>query len=426
MESARDKARHFIDHETQFHLGVLPTEQSNPKTRTFSQTVQADTVAGIRMLQSVDDDMVPVVTRLFASDEFARLTAALGRALQQGKRIFFSGCGATGRVSILLEAAWRQACQALCPDRPALAERVRSVMTGGDYALVRSVESFEDYATFGRHQMAEAGVGEGDVLVAITEGGETSSVIGTAWQALESGAEVFFVCNNPLDVLAAHVERSREIIEEPRITKIDLSSGPMAIAGSTRMQATSSEVLVVGAALELALVQHLQTHGQATEPEAYRAHFVRLLADLGKAEALDAMAGLVEFEAEVYAAKGAVTYFADGYVLDIFTDTTERAPTFMLPPFRKCDDHASPRSWVFVKTLLCPTPEAWPRVLGHVPRCLEWEPATYRQLGAADAIVANPPSIRSEDIHKFLIGNEPDPSRHASPADAAVMVLVGA
>ena len=43
------------------------------------------------------------------------------------------------------------------------------------------------------------------MVFAITEGGETSFVIGTAWEGLERGARVAFVYNNPDDVLRAHV-----------------------------------------------------------------------------------------------------------------------------------------------------------------------------------------------------------------------------
>jgi N-acetylmuramic acid 6-phosphate etherase len=104
---------------------------------------------------------------------------------------------------------------------------------GGDFALIKSVEGFEDFPDFGRHQLKEAGVGPGDVVVAITEGGETPFVIGTAWQGLDAGATVFFVYNNPTDLLREHVQRSREVIDEPRIHKLDLATGPMAITGST-------------------------------------------------------------------------------------------------------------------------------------------------------------------------------------------------
>ena len=53
-------------------------------------------------------------------------------------------------------------------------------------------------------------------VFAITEGGETSFVIGTAWEGLDAGAKVFFVYNNPSELLCRHVKRSREVIEEPR------------------------------------------------------------------------------------------------------------------------------------------------------------------------------------------------------------------
>ena len=54
-------------------------------------------------------------------------------------------------------------------------------MAGGDYALIKSVEGFEDFTAFGKKQIADLGVSAKDVVFAITEGGETSFVIGTAW-----------------------------------------------------------------------------------------------------------------------------------------------------------------------------------------------------------------------------------------------------
>ncbi len=416
MDDARREAEHFVNNEKAFHLGVLPTEQSHSKTRGLAEVVAKDTHAGIRMLQTVDEDVTAAARRVFASDELRRLVESLTAALERGGRICFSGCGATGRLSILLEAAYR-ASQG--------GNAASSIMTGGDYALVRSVEFFEDYVTFGRQQAVEAGLGRGDVLVAITEGGETSSVIGTVWQALEAGAEVFFACNNPMDVLAAHVERSRRVIEEPRIVKLDLSSGPMSIAGSTRMQATTSELLVIGAALEMALVRHLRT-AQPARAEDYATRFSSLLRDLAQPSAVDAMARWVEMEEAVYRGKNAMTYFGNEFLLDIFTDTTERAPTFSLPPFRKCDDSRSPRPMAFVKNPLHSTAETWRRMLGREPRCLTWDTALYQEMGAAERIWRNPPVLNCEELFKFLVGNEDDPSRYSGAGDCAALVLAGA
>ena len=126
-------------------------------------------------------------------------------------------------------------------------------MAGGDFALIKSVEGFEDFTEFGKKQIGDLGVSAKDVVFAITEGGETSFVIGTAWKGLEVGAKVYFVYNNPDDILCQHVKRSREVIQEPRIEKINLTTGPMSITGSTRMQATTIQLCVMLTVLEMVL-----------------------------------------------------------------------------------------------------------------------------------------------------------------------------
>ena len=90
-----------------FRLGMLPTEMSHPKTASLSTTMAASTVDGVRMLMQVDEDIPPAMTRVAASAEFTLLVDSLVEALSTGKRVFFTGCGATGRLAILLEAAWR-------------------------------------------------------------------------------------------------------------------------------------------------------------------------------------------------------------------------------------------------------------------------------------------------------------------------------
>lgn len=441
MEDYRQAAEHFLTSETQFHLGVIPTEQPNPKTRGLAEALQAATASGVRMLQSVDREVLEMARRVMASEEMRELVGSLVATIGGGHRVCFSGCGATGRLSIMLEAMWRRFWLDFAAQQPGLAslademgDRVCSIMTGGDYALIRSVEGFEDYASFGRQQVIEAGLGEGDMLVAISEGGETSSVIGTIHEARERGLKAFFVFNNPADILAAHIERSREVIEAPDVTVLDISSGPMAVTGSTRMQATTAELLVVGTALEQALArllpQVLPLEVLAALPDAWleppeaAARFEQLLDDLAQPEAVEALAAWTDLEHALYAAGGRITYFADECVLDIFTDTTERAPTFMLPPFRKADDHVSPVSWAFVKDPLRPTPEAWRHVLGREPRCLDWEPEDYRAMGAGERIINAPPQLSEAELLKFLIGSDPDRSRTEVSPNVAMQVLL--
>ena len=289
-------------------------------------------------------------------------------------------------------------------------------MTGGDFALIRSVEFFEDYAGFGARQAADLGMNEKDTLVAITEGGETSSVLGTVSEAADRGCRVFLLFNNPAGLLAKHIERSRRAIEDPRVCVLDLSCGPMALAGSTRMQATTSEQFVAGAALETAAYHFLG----GTAPD-YLAQFEKLLSELESEKTVGAIADYIRFEAEIYRKHGRITYFADRFLLDIFTDTTERSPTFMLPPFRACDDTVSPSPWAFVKNPVCSTAQTWQRAMNRPLRCLDWTSADLAAMGAPESVASRPPKISAADMLKIQVGNENPEERCSGPDDAAVL-----
>lgn len=409
-------AEHFIENETEFHLGFLPTEQSNPKTRSMEADFARSTADGVRTLQKPDRDVLAMAEHVLGSPAFARMADDGIRTVRNGGRIVFSGCGATGRLSILLESMWREY---FAPAGDPLADAAAGIMTGGDYALVKSVEAFEDYQNFGRRQAADLGIGPKDMLVAITEGGETSSVIGTVKESAERGAAVYLLFNNPAALLRERLVRCREVIDDPRVTVLDLSCGPMALAGSTRMQATTSEQLVGGALLETVLAG---LEGRPA-PE-FAAEFGRVLDHLESEESVRQLAEAIDFEAELYRGGGKVTYLADDYLLDIFTDTTERSPTFMLPPFRRNDDTASPMPWAFVKNPLHTTRGTWRNMLHRAPRCLNWTRQDYIAMESPQKIVDNPPQIDAEALYRFEVGNEPAPERFTGAASGAILVEV--
>lgn len=420
QESARRAADHFVHEERAFHLGFLPTEQSHPYTRDFSKRVIERTADGISRLLAVDGDVPPVVRRVVTTEAFDSLVSEIARVqTDPRRRICFSGCGSTGRLAIILEAMWRRYWESVQPD---VAERACSIMTGGDRALIRSVENFEDYEAFGARQVADLGLEADDLLIAVSEGGETSSVIGTAREALRRGCRVFFVYNNPTEILRTRIERSRELIDDPHVTTIDLFSGPMAITGSTRMQATTAEMLLLGMAIEEAV------GGGSTGAVARIARvdaFAALLAALNEEANLSVLASIAEREAEIYREEGRVTYFAGEYLLDIFSDTTERSPTFKVPPFRRLDDDdAAPASWAFAKDPSNPTDRAWSAMLRREPRGLDWSSGDYREMGSPAALSENPPDLGRTEIHRYAIGNEPDPSRYGARRSLAFSVSV--
>lgn len=414
-DAARERALEFVENEGQFHLGFLPTEQSNPITATLEEDFGRSTLAGVQCLQRGDRQIPIVMRHVFAGDGFAALVSAMEAALRApAGRIIFSGCGATGRLSILLESMWRDffhRCAAeLTPEELALADRAASIMTGGDFALIKSVEFFEDFAEGGRRQAAALGVGEGDVFVAITEGGETSSVLGTLEYAADHGARCFLVFNNPAGILRRRLDRCRKAIDDPRVTVLDIYCGQMSLAGSTRMQATTSEQLLCSCALEAALVRIMPRFASEVAGDFTDA-FESLLAGLESADGRAGLARAIDFEKGVYSRHGRITYLADKCMLDLFTDNTERSPTFMLPPLRSSREKGLAQSWAFVKNPMHPTAECWDEMLRRRPRCLEFTADDARSLGMPDKFVEAPPAIKYSDLVTYMIGKEPAPER---------------
>ena len=443
-DAVRKRARDFIDNEKQFHLGFLPTEQSNPITATLEDDFKRSTLAGVQCLQRGDRQIPITMRHVFASHGFAKLVDSMVTTLTDPvprlssvalakedspfpvPRIIFSGCGATGRLSILLESMWRdffhRRAAELTDEERALADRSASIMTGGDFALIRSVEFFEDFAEGGRRQAAALGVGEGDTFVAITEGGETSSVLGTLKYATEHGARCFLVFNNPADLLRKYLDRCREAIDNPKVTVIDLYCGSMSVAGSTRMQATSSEQLLCSCALEAALCRVLPRFAKETAAD-YTLAFENLLAGLESPEGRAGLVKAIEFEKGVYEKHGRITYLADKCMLDLFTDNTERSPTFMLPPLRSSREKHLAQSWAFVKNPLHSTEECWSEMMRRHPRCLEFTADDARSLGMPQCFVDNPPAIKYSDLVTYMIGNEPAPERIDGYERAAAVAL---
>ncbi|MBQ7207909.1 MAG: sugar phosphate isomerase [Lentisphaeria bacterium] len=412
--ASRAAAADFIENEKQFHLGFLPTEQAHPRTADLERRFKDSTLSGVACLQNVDHDVLKMAQKVLASEAFEKFAAAARETLARRGRIVFSGCGATGRLSILLESMWRSAAaryEKLAP----YADCAASIMTGGDYALVRAVEFFEDYQSFGRRQTAELGVCEKDMFVAITEGGETSSVLGTLAEAADRKARCFLLFNNPADLLCEKLERSRLAVTDPRVTVLDLFCGPMALAGSTRMQATTSEQLIAGAMLETAAAEILGL----PRPD-FAAQFANVLARLE--DAAGTIARFIDLEADCYGSGSRITYYADAYLLDIFTDTAERTPTFMLTPFKKADDTDAPEPWAMAKSPLYPTREVWQNCFRRGLRCITWGPEDYRELGGTAKMIADPPAIDEEEMLRFEVGSEPVPGRCDRPKDTAVLI----
>ncbi len=450
-QTSDQRSAEFLKIADQFKLGALTTESSHPVTANLSEVAKQDIAAGLKLLFEVDDDVVRKYREFADSGRARAIAGTVLAALKNGGNLYFTGCGSTGRLSIQLASIWRDFWQRSgLPAATEFENRAFPVMAGGDFALIKAVEGFEDFTAFGKKQIGDLGVNSKDVVFAITEGGETSFVIGTAWKGVEVGAKVYFVYNNPDEILCEHVQRSREVIQDARIEKINLTTGPMGITGSTRMQATSIELAVMVTILEMVVRElvssrrgdeaeasglpanpppHVGGYDSNVVPQQFLTQLTELHATLRSPEFLAQLAKLTAMEETVYRAGRKNNYFADRVGIDMLTDTTERSPTYCTPPFRKFDDTTATESWAFLYVPYPNSDTAWERVCKRKPRCVEWKPEDVRGLVPDDKYARTVEIIGKISYHelmRFRIGLDGIKNRPLGPGDSAVGLVLEA
>lgn len=348
----------FLKVADKFRLGDLITEKSNPLTQNLSFLANNDLNKAISVLKQVD--IQALKTFLKYSQNLQPLIVDIRETLNSGNKIFLCGCGATGRLSIALEFIWRKI--------NSLSKYKNSVigfMAGGDVAIINSIEKFEDYPEFGARHLRELNFCKQDLFIGITEGGETPYVIGAIEEALRISARApYFLYCNPDDILIKTVARSRNIINNKNIRKINLSVGPMAITGSTRMQASTVLMYAVGLCL-------FSDNNQTLDIKNQIENFIKIYENFD----LSFIGSFINREAEIYR-KGEYIYYETGpdYGITVLTDTTERSPTFSLIPFENQNTSIKDSSLCYLLFADSGNPEeAWFNLLSRKPRSLEWK-----------------------------------------------------
>lgn len=363
----RAGAEEFLKICEQFRLGNLPTESQHPKTLNLSNDAKTNVARAIQTIKEIDHGVFLEVQKKLP--ELGLLKEKVANTIANGGNIFLCGCGATGRLSLALETIWRHQYK----NNPKLNSRIISFMAGGDVALIHSVEKFEDFPEFGERQLMELGFKEGDLLISTTEGGETPFVIGATEAAsrISSNSPFFLYCN-PDDILKTTALRSKNVILNPDIHKINVTVGPMALTGSTRMQATTILMYYVGLAMwfydrDFSLIEK-EVNG--------------IISFVEKTD-FDFLKPFIERESEIYQSGGYLLYETDAYLgISILTDTTERSPTFSLYPFenQKDKDKNPSLSYLYFKHSKDGT-TAWNDLLLRSPRTFHWPEVTAQTSG---------------------------------------------
>jgi len=344
-------------------LKALTTEKAHSATSGLSTLAQGDAqgiTAALEMLIEADKRMLKRIVQHQNTNQHQKLVALIKSALENKRKIFLLGCGASGRAALQLEKILN-------------ISNLHAIMGGGDTALVAAIEKFEDHREYGIRQLHQAGWQPGDLVIGLSASGTAPFVNGILEHVANNSGSRGTPCailflNNDCDEVKTNSPSHPLHKEELPIEYYSLNVGPNAITGSSRMQSASVAGIELGDAL---------TKATDREPSSSANKLIEAL-ERNK-NAIKQLHELTNLEAIAYQANEAVTYIADEDIgLTVFTDVTERAPTFGVPPIDNLNTPPSDSSR-YAKAFVTVRAKdkndmrnTWEIMLGRTPRFLNW------------------------------------------------------
>ncbi|MBR2622237.1 MAG: N-acetylmuramic acid 6-phosphate etherase [Clostridia bacterium] len=201
---------------------MIKTEQRNSNTTHIDRMSTADMM---RLMQEENLNAVKAIDSEL--DAIGRAVDAISERMNRGGRLFYIGCGTSGRLGVLDASE--------CPPTFGVSpELVIGVIAGGDGALRRAVEGAEDSAEAGCADLGARELNENDAVVGISAAGGAAYVLGALSYAKEVGAlTVALSCNE-----GCKIEQIADIGIHP-------DTGAEVVTGSTRMKAGSAHKMIL-------------------------------------------------------------------------------------------------------------------------------------------------------------------------------------
>lgn len=201
---------------------MIKTEMRNEDSRHIDRM---STVDMMRLMQNENMNAVRAIEGELAA--IAQAVDAIAERMERGGRLFYIGCGTSGRLGVL-DASECPPTFGVSPDL------VVGIIAGGDGALRRAVEGAEDSAEAGRNDLIARELSESDAVVGISAAGGAAYVLGGLTYAKEMGAlTVALSCNE-----GCPIEQLADIGIHPE-------TGAEVITGSTRMKAGSAHKMIL-------------------------------------------------------------------------------------------------------------------------------------------------------------------------------------
>lgn len=329
-------AKPFQEFNELFRLGGASTEKYHPLTKSLSQTMQRDTKAGLKLLIEADKSVLEGYIAFLPT--LQKNIPVFSKTLKEGGRIILLGAGSSGRIAVDLAAK----CAAAFPNQK---DQIIGIIAGGDSAMVRAKEGFEDSASDGEKTLAALKPGPKDIVIPISASGSASFNVGAAHHAANEGALTFYFYNS-FDI----PDRTAELFKRVNnpVQKLLVDIGAQSIGGSTRLQAASVGEACLGALLEAALFDSIGETKRATKALT---QIQQALERGAKAieENLEGFCRLVELENALLSSpesntrrirdeteKGYITSLADALCYrELGVDHVELPPTYSVPTYER-------------------------------------------------------------------------------------------
>ena len=201
---------------------MLNTEKRNPKT------VNIDKMSSAEMVKVIQEENYNAVRAIDSElDAIAEAIDAIVERMEKGGRLFYIGCGTSGRLGVLDASE--------CPPTYGVPhDMVIGLIAGGDGALRRAVENAEDNDEAGARDIGAFELTLNDSVVGISVAGGAAYVAGALEFAKQKGAlTIALTCN-----AGSKIENIADISIHP-------DTGAEVITGSSRMKAGSAHKMIL-------------------------------------------------------------------------------------------------------------------------------------------------------------------------------------
>ncbi len=201
---------------------MLNTEKRNPNSTHIDKMTSLEMA---KVIQAENLNAALAVEKVLP--QIAEVIDRVSERINKGGRLFYIGCGTSGRLGIL-DASECPPTYGVSPDM------VVGLISGGDKAIRNAVEGAEDNYEAGRNDLAKYNITELDSVVGISVAGGAQYVIGALDLAKENGAlTVGLTCNEGCKI--------NEIAD----LYITTDTGAEVVTGSTRMKAGTAHKMVL-------------------------------------------------------------------------------------------------------------------------------------------------------------------------------------